>query len=158
VLQLLHQMLTLLAALEGDLGFVHDDMRLENIMEGWPGPGQQQHKQQQEKQEGEEQKPQHQKEHQQHQGQQQQDQEPKQQDHQQQQDQEQKEHNRQQQQQQQQEEEEEEAGAEDCVFRLFDFGLSNINPDIFSMGPQAGGSRQDRKRVIQQLEKQGKME
>lgn len=42
------------------------------------------------------------------------------------------------------------------MFKLFDFGLSMVNPDKFSMGQQAHGSRQEKQEALRSLREQGK--
>ena len=155
VLQLLHQMVPLLNALEEELGFVHDDLRLDNIIDNWPDQQQQEGKR---RGEGGREK--------QHQHQQQQQQEKVWEEggrnKQQQQELSEEGGRKKQQQQQQWEKLQAEAGDskqqqlnDSSAFQLFDFGLSNINPARFSVGAQARASREEKKRAVQQLEQQG---
>jgi hypothetical protein len=41
------------------------------------------------------------------------------------------------------------------TFKLFDFGLSMINPDKYSEGKQARGSPEEKQQALRRLQEQG---
>lgn len=50
------------------------------------------------------------------------------------------------------------SGGGRVTFKLFDFGLSMVNPDRFSMGQQANGTPQEKQEALRSLREQGRFQ
>lgn len=119
VAEVVLQLVPVLATLQRELGFNHDDLRLDNIIETWQQQGQQQ--------EGQKAVPSHAaRDSNRHGG--------------------------------------GDSGGNDSsssgsnsavTFKLFDFGLSMVNPDRFSMGEQAYGTPKEKQEALKRLRAQG---
>jgi hypothetical protein len=57
--------------------------------------------------------------------------------------------------QQQQQQQQQQRPSQSLTFKLFDFGLSLVNPDRFSMGQQAQAGSQEKKAALARLQQQG---